>query len=385
MRFTIKAMQANGAGGIIHTTLEAADEASAHHLAAAQGLRVLSLRRSWGGGAGLNRARREKFPILLFSQELATLLKAGLPLLDSIESLGEKESTPETRAVLLGLTRLLYEGKSFSQALASVPGVFPELFVALIQAGERTGELAEALSRYIAYRTRVDLLRQKVVGASVYPLLLLCVGGGVLLFLLGYVVPRFSLVFADMGGDLPWLSRALMAFGQWIHQNQGTVAVLAVATVVTAAVALRLPASRAFLESLLGRIPAVAQRLHVYQLSRLYRSLGILMQGGIPIVTAMGMVRGLLALEGQPLSRALEEHRLATPVALRLLRAGEQSGNLGQMLERTADFYDEETNRWVDWFMRLFEPLLMVLVGGLIGVVVILMYLPIFELASSIQ
>ena len=140
-------------------------------------------------------------------------------------------------------------------------------------------------------------------------------------------------------------------------------------------------------------------RLTVYQLSRLYRSLGILLQGGIPILVALGMVRGLLAAsvrprldavtarirEGQSLSVSLEAHDLATPVALRMLRAGEQAGNLGQMMERTADFYDEETGRWVEWFMRLFEPLLMVLVGGLIGIVVILMYIPIFELASSIQ
>jgi general secretion pathway protein F len=137
----------------------------------------------------------------------------------------------------------------------------------------------------------------------------------------------------------------------------------------------------------------------MYELARFYRSLGILLQGGIPILTAMGMVRNLLGSasqmrldqaserirEGQALSVALEANSLSTPVSLRMLRAGEQSGNLGQMMERTADFYDEEISRWIEWFVRLFEPLLMTFIGLLIGMIVILMYIPIFELASSIH
>jgi general secretion pathway protein F len=143
----------------------------------------------------------------------------------------------------------------------------------------------------------------------------------------------------------------------------------------------------------------VHQRIFMYELARFYRSLGILLQGGIPLVTAMGMVRNLLTVasrtrldqacervrEGQSLSTALELNHLVTPVSLRLLRAGEQSGNLGQMMERSADFYDEEISRWIEWFVRLFEPLLMTFIGLLIGVIVILMYIPIFELASSIH
>ncbi|WP_227875006.1 type II secretion system F family protein [Oceanisphaera profunda] len=150
---------------------------------------------------------------------------------------------------------------------------------------------------------------------------------------------------------------------------------------------------------MINKVPAIRKRLFAYELARFYRSLGILLQGGIPILTAMAMVRDLLGVmsrprleearqsiqEGHPLSDALSEKGLTTSVALRMLRAGEQSGKLGEMMERTADFYDEENNRWVEWFVRLFEPLLMTFIGLLIGVIVILMYMPIFDLASSIQ
>ena len=147
------------------------------------------------------------------------------------------------------------------------------------------------------------------------------------------------------------------------------------------------------------RIPAVGERLRIYQLARLFRALAMLLKGGIPIVPAFGMVQGLLrpALrvrleravtairEGQPASQALSANGLTTPVALRLMRVGERSGNMGEMFDRIANFHDEEMARWVEWFSRLFEPILMALIGLVIGIIVILMYLPIFELAGSIQ
>jgi len=242
-------------------------------------------------------------------------------------------------------------------------------------------------------------VRQKLVGASVYPLLLLLVGGGVVLFLLGYVVPRFSQVFEGMGTELPWLSRLLMQIGLFLHAQQLPLALGSVASITALVLLRRHPLVRRWAARQLRRMPALHQRLMMYELARFYRSLGILLQGGIPILTAMGMARGLLGsaaaqgleqasqrvAEGLPLSDALEVGQLVTPVSLRLLRAGEQSGNLGEMLERCADFHDQEIGRWVEWFVKLFEPLLMTFIGLLIGFIVILMYMPIFELASSIH
>lgn len=396
MRYHIKGVGRDA--GVVALTLDATSLADARRQAEEQGLRVMSLRAAQRLPA-LRWQRKEVFPLVLFSQELATLLKAGLALIDALESLAEKESDGHARKVLDDLVRALYEGKSLSQALARAPDVFPELYVALIQSSEKTGDVGAALGRYVAYRSRVDEVRQKIVSASVYPVLLFLVGCGVLLFLVGYVVPRFAAVFEDVGTNLPWLSRVLLASGQFLHTHQLELGGGALAALAGAAMLLRQPPVRRALSQLLEAVPAIRKRLFIYEMARFYRSLGILLQGGIPILTAIGMVRGLLGVatrtrldevaarirEGQALSWALEEHRMATPVSLRMLRAGEHAGNLGEMMERTADFYDEEMSRFIEWFVHLFEPLLMTFIGLVIGVIVILMYIPIFELASSIQ
>lgn len=396
MRYQLKAL---GSQGVVQLQVEAEDLEQARRQAEDQGLRVLSARSMGLGLRALPWRRAPAFDLVLFSQELTTLLNAGLPLIDALESLAEKSPAGGARKTLEQLVRQLYEGRSLSQALAQQPRVFPTLYVALVQSSERTGALGDALTRYIGYRQRLDLVRQKLVGASVYPLLLLLVGGGVVLFLLGYVVPRFSLVFEGMGTELPWLSRVLMQIGLFLHAQQLPLGLGTLAAITLLVTLRRHPAVRRWASRQLRRVPALHQRLVMYELARFYRSLGILLQGGIPILTALGMARGLLGsaaaegleqasrrvAEGLPLSDALEAGQLVTPVSLRLLRAGEQSGNLGEMLERCADFHDQEIGRWVEWFVKLFEPLLMTFIGLLIGLIVILMYMPIFELASSIH
>jgi general secretion pathway protein F len=396
MQFKVKSFRKSE--GIVASVLEAPSAAEAARLAEAQGLRVISVA-AVRGLPSLKPGGRTAFPLVLFSQELSTLLRAGLSLVDSIESLAEKEESGPNRTLLQDLTRRLYEGKSFSQALSEFPSVFPDLYVALIQASERTGELADALVRYVSYRTQVEQVRKKIVSASIYPTLLFIVGTGVMLFLLGYVVPRFSAVYEDMGNNLPWLSQVLLHWGRFIQAHTTEMALAGVLIVAAAIVVTRGQRFRAALLRLLEAIPAVHGRIFLYQLARFYRSLGMLLRGGIPILTGIAMVRGLLneamrqkldtvaarIREGHSLSASMESMGLTTSVALRMLRAGEKSGNLGEMMERTADFYDEELARWVDWFVKLFEPILMTVIGVVIGVVVVLMYIPIFELASSIQ
>ncbi|MCO7521001.1 type II secretion system F family protein [Pseudomonas sp. 1] len=392
MRYQLKAL---GNQGVVQLQVDAEDIEQARRQAEDQGLRVHSVRRrglAW-------RRRAAAFDLVLFSQELSTLLSAGLALIDALESLAEKAPDGAARKILEQLVRQLYEGRSLSQALALQPRVFPALYVALVQSSERTGALGDALGRYIGYRQRLDLVRQKLIGASVYPLLLLLVGGGVVLFLLGYVVPRFSLVFEGMGSELPWLSQVLMQIGLFLHAQQVPLGLGSLGAIGALVAARRQRVLQRWAHRQLRRLPALHQRLVMYELARFYRSLGILLQGGIPILTALGMARGLLGsagaesleqasrrvAEGLALSDALEAAQLVTPVSLRLLRAGEQSGNLGEMLERCADFHDQEIGRWVEWFVKLFEPLLMTFIGLLIGLIVILMYMPIFELASSIH
>ena len=270
-----------------------------------------------------------------------------------------------------------------------------------VRASEKTGALPEALSRYIAYQSQMDGVRRQVVSASIYPLLLAVVGGLVTLFLMVYVVPRFSHIYADIGGDLPLMSRLLMHWGQFLGDHGGVILAGTACWCSAAWVyAATRPACRQWLIGRLWQLPAIGARLHLYQLARFYRSLGMLLRGGMPVVTGAGYgfrpagnfpcavswrwLRRTSA-KGSRSPRAMERYGLTTPVALRMLRVGERTGRMGEMMERIATFYEEETARWVERFTKLFEPLLMVFIGLLIGGIVVLMYFPIFELAGSIQ
>ena len=396
MRYEVKAVRAGQ--GVLALSLDAADDSDAIGQARAQGYDVLSVkaRKQW---LQISQSKGAKFSLMLFSQELLSLLEAGLPQVEALETMVEKERHPQNRNTLQIVIEKLYEGHALSHAMQQFPTIFPHLYIATIQASEKTGDLDESLARYISYQERMDVVRKKIVSASIYPVLLLGAGALVTLFLMFYVVPRFSRVYEDIGTELPFFSRLLMQWGQMLGTHRTlAIAIIAGSVAGIAYVATR-PGTRDWVMRGLWRIPAVGERILVYQLARFYRTLGMLLKGGIPILSALQMVSGLLepALrkqlvlaselirEGQPISHAMETHGLTTPVALRLLRVGERTGGMGDMTERIANFYDDEMARWVDWFTRLFEPLLMACIGLVIGVIVILMYFPIFELAGSIQ
>jgi general secretion pathway protein F len=393
VRYRVRGLKS---GAVLELELQARDELDATGQAESRGVAVLSVQQR---GMAWLPARRDRFPLRLFSQELLSLLESGIGLVESLLTLAEKETRPAVRAALDQLTTRLREGLALSQAMQENPAAFPTLYVAAVKASERTGDLPEALRRYVAYQSQIDLLRSKIVSAALYPAMLVGVGGLVTLFLIGYVVPRFSQIYEDMGNQLPWLSTVLLACGRFMEQHALAVAAGMAAAAIMGARWIARGEAALMLGRWLPRIPAVGERYRLYQLARFYRTLGMLLNGGIAIVPALSMVEGLvepvlrrsleraarLVREGQPLSQAVDSCGLATPVALRMLRVGEHSGRMGEMMERIAAFYDEEMARWVDWFTRLFEPLLMLVIGLIIGGVVLLLYLPIFELAGSIQ
>ncbi len=396
MHYQVRGLGSDGA--ILVLEIDARDERDASEQAAARGLAVLSMRRRAGVGAWIV-ARRARFPLLLFSQELLALLQSGISLVEAIETLAEKEQRPETRKALDQLITRLRQGQALSAAMQQSPAAFPPLYVAAVRAAERTGDLEEALSRFIAYQTQIDSVRKKLISSAIYPAMLIGVGLLVTLFLLGYVVPRFSQVYEDMGDRLPWMSRVLLIWGKLIEQHALAMGIAALAAAALAVHWLARPETLQRIASWLWRIPALGARMRIYQLARFYRTLGMLLRGGIAVVPALDMVSGLLqsslraqldqasrlVREGRPMSQAMETAGLATPIALRMLRVGERSGRMGDMMERIAAFHDEEMARWVDWFTRVFEPLLMAVIGLVIGLIVVLLYLPIFELAGSIQ
>jgi general secretion pathway protein F len=395
MHFEVKALRADA---VVALVLDAADEGDAKAQAAAQGYTVLAVRakQSW---QTWTRRGRAHFPLILFSQELLALMNAGLTVVEAVETLAEKETRPDARKTLRQIITDLYEGRTLSYALQRFPADFPQLYVSTVRASEKTGDLGEAMTRYIAYQTQVDVVRKKVISASIYPLLLIGAGGLVTIFLLAYVVPRFSRIYEDIGTDLPLMSHLLMQWGKLLQAHGALIAIVLAGCGAGLAYLARRPATKKWVMRRLWQIPAAGERMRIYQLARFYRTLGMLLAGGIPIVQAIKMVSDLLppALrqdlagaaakisEGRSISYAMETHQLATPVALRMLRVGERTGRMGEMMERIAAFHDEEMARWVEWFTRLFEPLLMAVIGVVIGLIVVLMYLPIFELAGSLK
>lgn len=394
MRYKVKALLVKQ--GTVSLELEAANEAEVRNQISAQGGVVLSVRRHF---SGLLPKSGSRFPLPNFSQELLALLTAGLSLVESIETLAEKEEVSTVRELLQNLLARLYEGVTLSRALEDYPEAFPALYVATIRASERTGDLAEALTRYLVYQTQMDLVRKKLVGASIYPVLLLVLGLLVAVFLLVFVVPKFSAIYEDIGSDLPWMSMLLIRWGHFVQEHGWMLAGIVTVMLSLFFYALTQSQVRARWLQTLWRIPAIGERMRVYQLARFYKTLGMLLRGGIPITQALEMVSDLLQphfrprvkiaaeliREGRTISSAMQSAELTTVVGSRMLRVGERTGLMGDMMERIGNFHDEEIGRWVEWTTKLIEPVLMAVIGMVIGGIIILMYLPIFELAGSIN
>lgn len=394
MRYEVKAVLSGQGTVLLH--LEANSEEEARQQVTEQGGMVLSVKRSF---SGLSLKSKSNFPLVHFSQELLSLQVAGLSLVEGIETLLEKEQDASNRKVIKSILAKLYEGVTFSQALQEYPQFFPPLYIATVRASEKTGDLAEALTRFITYQTQMDFVRKKLVGASIYPVLLLVVGFLVSIFLMVFVVPKFSAIYDDMNSDLPWLSLLLIKWGQFVHEYGWELTIVTAVLMILSVYIVTRPAFRAKLLQFLWSIPAIGEHMRVYQLARFYKTLGMLLRGGIPITQALNMVSGLLQAhfrpkveaaakhirEGKTISTAMEMEGLTTAVGNRMLRVGERTGLMGDMMERIGNFHDEEIARWVEWTTKLIEPLLMAFIGIVIGGIIILMYMPIFELAGSIN
>ena len=391
MQYEVRALTAQA--NVARLSIDALDEADARRQVEARGMFVSAIRRRGGARAGAG------ISLVLFSQELLALLSAGLGVVEALEALLEKEASPALANVLGRLLAGLRDGKRFSSVLAEQGDRFPPLYIGIVKAAEGTSDLPRSLARYIDYQQRIDAVRAKIVSAAIYPAILLMVGGGVSAFLITYVVPRFAEVYQGAGRNLPFMSRLLLGWGQFAAHH--TVLLLAGAGALAAVLVLgtRHVLARGGIAGLLARLPGFGERVRIYELSRLYLTLGMLTEGGIPIVQAIDTVQGMvspavrgglrqarLAVEsGLPLSSAFAANGLTTPISLRMLRVGERTGDMGPMLTQSAAFYDGEISRWIDRFTRTFEPLLMAAIGLVVGAIVVLLYMPIFDLAGDMS
>lgn len=392
--------------------LDAPDAAAARRAAARSGLSVIQLDEVRGaghtrasvGGAG-------SFALDLFCQELLAMVQAGVTVREALHTLADKESASSGKSsgkgggksagkgVIGGLMRAIDEGQPLSVAMATQPAVFPLLLTESMRAAERTSDYAPALSRFVSYRRLAQQMRGKLVSAALYPLILLGVSGAVLLFLIGYVVPRFAQVFDDMGDKMPTASRLLMTLGKGIAAHPVLTIGALVALVLGGVFAWRAGMGRQVLMSAARAVPRIRTMLDTVEMARLYRTLALLLAGGMPLVSSLELAAGVLPgataqrlmaarkriSEGQPFSDSLNEQGLTTLVADRFFRVGERTGNLAEMIDRAAEFHEEEVSRAADWIGRVIGPLMMLVMGIVIGFVVVLMYMPIFQLTEVMQ
>ena len=391
MQFEVRALTADAVVTLIK--VDALDEADARRQVEARGLFVAAIKR--GAGARASGA----ISLVLFSQELLALLSAGLGVVEALEALQEKETNPVLINVLGRLLAGLREGKRFSSVLAEQGARFGPLYIGIVKAAEGTSNLPRSLARYIDYQQRIDAVRAKIVSAAIYPMILLLVGGAVSAFLITYVVPRFAEVYQGAGRNLPFMSRLLLSWGQFAAQHTLWLLAGLAGFASVAVLGVRHLLARGGIAGLLARLPGLRERVRIYELSRLYLTLGMLSEGGIPIVQAIDTVQAMvspavrlglhnarLAVEsGLPLSSAFAANGLTTPISLRMLRVGERTGDMGPMLTQSAAFYDGEISRWIERFTRTFEPLLMAAIGLVVGAIVVLLYMPIFDLAGDMS
>lgn len=349
------------------------------------------------GGLRIGR-RAPAFALTLFLQELSTLLQAGLVLTEALEALRDKSDTQaDARHVIDAIVATMQEGRPFSAALKQHPEIFPALLIATVESSEGTGQLPVMLTRYQEYGAKVEQLRKRIVGALIYPIVVITVGFGVLMFMAFFIVPRFAAVFESMTPRsanveaMLWWSNLLDSHGLWV----GLAMLLMPIGLIAAAMTTRF---KRLMQRLMWKLPKLGGVCTLFALTRFYRTVGLLIVGGTPVIAALRLSRQVLpehlhgrlsaaltAMEtGVPASVVLKEQALTTSVAERLLRVGEQSGDFGGMCEHVAQFHDKTLDRAVELLSKVFEPVLMLVVGATVGAALIMLYMPIFGLADSV-
>lgn len=352
---------------------------------------------SWRRGASTS-VSRTGLDVAAFSQDFAALIDAGLSVSEALHTLSAREPAGARRDLLEQVAHAVSEGRTLSAAM-QLTAAFPELLVATVEASERTGDLGKGLARYAAHQAEMRVLRDKLISASVYPLVLLVVGGLVVMFLMGVVIPRFAGLLDGTKTQLPMLSSGLMAWGRLVADQPAVlIAFFGTLLALISGVVVHFR-THGIRSRWLQKIPFIATVVREFQHLQLYRTTSILVSRGIAIHRAMEhgtkllndddrarLERGLaLMREGLSMSAALAEAGLSDVVATSMLKVAERTGSMSEMLERIAQFYERRLQRSIDVATRVIEPALMIVIGTVIGAIVVLMYLPIFDLASALS
>jgi type IV pilus assembly protein PilC len=369
-----------------------------------KGLFVLSLQRRGGfpglslGGGRRRRVSRREF--LVFNQELATLLKAGMPLVQSLDILRQRVSNATFKAVLDGVYEKVKAGTALSDAFAEHTGLFPAVYSASLMAGERSGSLDEVIRRYVAYEKVIGAVKRRTISALIYPAILVVMMVGLIGIIVLRVVPAFSSFYANFGRELPLSTRIIVWVSDALLSNFWLILVGAAATVMAVLGWIGQPGQRARVDRILLTLPWAGVTVRKFATSQLARTLSTLLGGGIPLVNALEVSGAALGnrhlaaevqevtrrvREGESFATALRARGVFPDVAVKMVEVGEQTGALQEMLNSMADFYDEEIETEVARFITLIEPVILVVMGVVIAAVVLALYMPLFELGTVVS
>lgn len=402
MKFRCRLASANGE--IVEGVYAADSESRLRRDLEERGLYVLSLQPKGAmAGLPLRLPRRAAIPrreFLIFNQELATLLKAGMPLVQSLDLLKARIESSVLRGVLNDVHERVRAGASLSDAFAEHGHHVPSVYAASLVAGERSGNLEAVLRRFVEYTKIIETVKRKTLSALVYPAILIALALVLVSIIVLRVVPAFSDFYQSFGAELPLVTRVIVAISAFIR---GKVLFIGVALALTAggAVAwLRRPGQRARFDHAILRIPLVGETALKFATSQMARTLATLLGGGLPLVNALEIAARSIGnrfiarelevvtarvREGASFALALEARRVFPDVAVKMAEVGESTGALQEMLNTVADFYDEEISTNMERFVTLIEPALLVMMGIVIAGLLLALYMPLFQLSSVLS
>ncbi|MBM63798.1 MAG: hypothetical protein CL484_12700 [Acidobacteria bacterium] len=392
---------ATKSGRVFEETYVSESEAALRQKLKAKGLHLLSLRRPGvfvAPGTFFRRFKKlSNREFLIFNQELATLLGAGLPLVQSLHILRQRSEESPLKALLDDVHSRVQGGAELSEAFSAHGNLIHGVYTASLLAGERSGGLEEVLRRYVAYVKVIETLRQKSISALVYPAVLLVLSMAVVGIIVLRVVPEFEGFYQGFGAELPLVTQLIIKASEFIRSNVLLTLLGFIGVPAAGWYWLRSPKRRVVLDGWLLKVPGVGPISSRFTTSQLSRTLAILLKGGIPLVDAIEVssqaignryyARELLLVgqrvkEGQAFSGALLERRIVPSVAVKMVEVGESTGALQEMLSSVADFYDEEIETRLGRFITLIEPALLVIMGLIIATLLIALYLPLLQLGS---
>ena len=388
-------------GEITEGVYVAEDEARLRHELEEKGLYVLSLHaKGTIGGLSLKLPQRRAIgtrEFLIFNQELATLLKAGMPLVQSLDLLRRQMTSPTFRAVLDDVHEKVRSGTALSDAFASHGDLFPRVYTASLLAGERSGSLDAVLRRYVEYTKVIATVKRRIVAALVYPAILITLALVLVSIIVLKVVPAFSDFYASFGADLPLITRIIVRVSAIVRNDFLLILLTLIVAVAGGLTWVRQTGQKARFDRWVLRVPMLGQVARKFSTSQMARTLATLLGGGLPLVNALDIaaqsvgnrfmaaelgVVGARVREGASFAGALEARRVFPDVAVKMAEVGESTGALQDMLNTVADFYDEDISAAMERFLTLVEPALLVMMGAVIAGLLLALYMPLFQLSS---